>query len=235
MAIQSSGAVCDTFSMSENPAKQRLRITFGKFAAMKYTSNLDVAKVWERVLRRADLPLLYSQGFNTRPRLQLATALPLGITSECELLDVSLRQRIPLDGLPRKLREVSPDGLEIYNVEEVPVTSAALQTRVRSAHYVVTFEESVPDLAQRVAGLLAKTSILRTIQRKRRTAEKDLRPLINDLRAGEPRVLQMHIAVGDRGNLRPRDVLQELDLLDSWHQVHRQQLVLAETEEVKCI
>lgn len=227
-------AVCDTWHMSQNPARQRLRITFGKFAAMKYTSNLDVAKIWERVLRRAELPLLYSQGFNTRPRLQLATALPLGITSECELLDVSLRQRIPLDGVPQQLRDVSPDGLEIYNVNEVPVASAALQTRVRSAHYVVTFEESVPDLHQRVAGLLAKPRILRTIQRKRRTVEKDLRPLINELRTVEPHVLQMHVAVGDRGNLRPRDVLQELDLLESWHRVHRHQLVLAETEEVTC-
>jgi len=107
-----------------------------------------------------------------------------------------------------------------------------LQTRVRSAHYVVTFEESVPDLDRRVAGLLAKPRILRTIQRKRRSVEKDLRPLINELGTGDPQVLQMHIAVGDRGNLRPRDVLQELDLHDSWHQVHRHQLVLAETEEV---
>ncbi|MCY4526050.1 MAG: TIGR03936 family radical SAM-associated protein [Anaerolineaceae bacterium] len=220
--------------MSENPARQRLRITFGKFAAMKYTSNLDVAKIWERVLRRADLPLLYSQGFNTRPRLQLATALPLGITSECELLDVSLRKRIPLDGVAQQLRDVSPDGLETCDVMEVPVSSAALQTRVRSARYVVTFEESVPDLSQRVTDLLARPCILRTIQRKRRTVEKDLRPLIHELRVGDPGVLLMHVAVGDRGNLRPRDILQEMDLLDHWHRVHRRQLVLAEMEELKC-
>ncbi len=232
--MYSKRALCDTWRMSQNPARQRLRITFGKFAAMKYTSNLDVAKIWERVLRRADLPLLYSQGFNTRPRLQLATALPLGITSECELLDVSLRQRIPLDDVPQQLRDVSPDGLKIYKVEEVPVTSAALQTRVRSAHYVVTFEDSVPDLDQRVSCLLAKPRILRTFQRKRRSVEKDLRPLINELKTGDPQVLHMHVAVGDRGNLRPRDVLQELDLLESWHRVHRHRLVLAETEEVTC-
>ncbi len=65
----------------EQPTKQRLHITFGKFDALKYTSNLDIAKIWERVLRRANLPILYTQGFNTRPRLQPATALPLGITS----------------------------------------------------------------------------------------------------------------------------------------------------------
>src|SRR5215813_5434575 len=86
-----------------NPIKQRLHITFGKFDALIYTSNLDIAKLWERVLRRARLPILYSEGFNPRPRIALASALPLGISSECELLDVSLRERIMLDGLIERL------------------------------------------------------------------------------------------------------------------------------------
>jgi uncharacterized protein (DUF2344 family) len=63
----------------ETPIMQRLQITFGKFGALKYTGNLDVSKVWERVLRRAKLPLLYTQGFNTRPRIQLASMLPMGV------------------------------------------------------------------------------------------------------------------------------------------------------------
>lgn len=220
--------------MSENPARQRLRITFGKFAALKYTSNLDVAKIWERVLRRADLPLLYTQGFNTRPRMQLATALPLGITSECELLDVNLRERIPLCGVAQQLRQVSPDGLRIYRLEEVAVAEAALQTRVRSARYLVTFEEPVADLSQLTTDLLARASIPRTIQRKRRRVEKDLRPLIHELLVDDAQTLRMRVAVGDRGNLRPQDLLQELGLQERWHRIHRQQLLLEESEEETC-
>lgn len=220
--------------MTANPSKQRLRVTFGKFAALKYTSNLDVAKIWERVLRRADLPLLYTQGFNTRPRLQLATALPLGITSECELLDVALRQRIALEGLAPQLRAVSPDGLRIYRVDEVDVAGAALQTRVRSARYLVTFEQPVPALDQLTGELLARASIPRSIQRKRRTVEKDLRPLLHELVADDPQTLRMRVAVGDRGNLRPQDILQEMSLHEHWHRIHRQQLLLDETEELSC-
>ncbi|HLE27799.1 MAG TPA: TIGR03936 family radical SAM-associated protein, partial [Anaerolineales bacterium] len=66
---------------------QRLRLTFAKTAAMKFSGHLDLHKTWERTLRRARLPLAYSQGFNPQPRLQLASALPLGFTSECEVLD----------------------------------------------------------------------------------------------------------------------------------------------------
>ena len=220
--------------MSENPAKQRLRVTFGKFAALKYTSNLDVAKIWERVMRRAELPLLYSQGFNTRPRLQLATALPLGITSECEMLDVSLRERIPLAGVAQRLQEVSPDGLRIYRIEEVAVSEAALQTRVRRAIYLVSFVEPVAELGRLAGELLARASIPRTIQRKLRSVEKDLRPLIFELLVDDSQTLRMCVAVGDRGNLRPQDVLQELGLQERWHRIHRQELLLERGEELTC-
>src|SRR5215813_4393454 len=95
--------------ISDNiPIKQRLHITFGKFDALIYTSNLDVAKLWERVLRRANLPILYSEGFNPRPRLALASALPLGISSECEILDVSFKEIISLDGLAERIAATSP-------------------------------------------------------------------------------------------------------------------------------
>ena len=232
--MQAEHHLCHTRRMSENPARQRLRITFGKYAALKYTSNLDLAKIWERVLRRAQLPLLYTQGFNTRPRLQLATALPLGITSECELLDVYLRERVSPAGLPGQLRDVSPEGLPVYAIAEVDVGGPALQTRVRSARYLVTFGEAVPTLAELTGELLSRHSITRSIQRKRRTVVKDLRPLIHELRADDARTLSLLVAVGDRGNLRPQDVVQEMGLDNHWHRIHRQQLILDEVEELSC-
>ncbi len=60
---------------------QRLRLTFAKTAAMRYTGHLDLHTTWERTLRRARLPLAYSQGFHPQPKIQLASALPLGFTS----------------------------------------------------------------------------------------------------------------------------------------------------------
>ena len=101
-----------------SPVAQRLRITFGKSGSLKYTSNFDVAKIWERVLRRADLPILYTKGFNTRPRIQLAMPLPLGISSECEILDISLRECIQFEEseLRQELLAVAPPGLSIESI-----------------------------------------------------------------------------------------------------------------------
>ena len=214
--------------MSENPTKQRLRITFGKFGALKYTSNLDVAKIWERVLRRAGLPLLYTQGFNTRPKLQLASALPLGITSECELLDIALKEIITLDGVVERLTAVSPDGLKIFKIEDVDIYEPALQTRVRSAEYHVHFESEIDlnDVQTRIQELLARETILKSVKRKRRTIEYDLRPLIYQMALESTGDLIMQIAVGAQGNLRPDDALQELGLDDTHHRIHRARLVL---------
>src|SRR5258708_32766887 len=115
---------------------QRLRITFGKLGSQKYLGHLDFAKTWERILRRAEISLSYSQGFSAHPKIQFATALPLGITSECELMDVWLDHPIPLNGLADHLMSVSPPGLPIYKVEEIPAKAPSLPSRLRSAVYV---------------------------------------------------------------------------------------------------
>ncbi|MBZ0293536.1 MAG: TIGR03936 family radical SAM-associated protein [Anaerolineae bacterium] len=212
------------------PTKQRLIITFGKFGALKYTSNLDIAKVWERVLRRADLPLLYSRGFNTRPRLQLATALPLGISSECELVDVSLKEVIEIDQLVEHLQSVSPEGLRIYGVEEASLHTPALQTLVRSAEYRIQFLEPVDRslLETRIQQLLEKDTILKMVERKNRKSAYDLRPLIHDLRVDEQGDLIAHLATGEQGNVRPDDILAQLSLHEIPHNVHRLHLHLIE-------
>ncbi len=211
------------------PIKQRLHITFGKFDALKYTSNLDVAKLWERVLRRASMPLLYSEGFNPRPRLALATALPLGISSECEILDVSLKEPIPLAGLIEKLAAVSPAGLRIFSVVEVPVRSPALQTLVRSAEYRIRFTDGFPRdaLQERIDHLLNAATFDQQRDRKGKAVMVDLRPLIHALQVDDTGDLIAHLTVGDQGNIRPEELLQAMGLSDQLVSVHRFRLHLA--------
>jgi radical SAM-linked protein len=210
------------------PIKQRLHIVFGKFDALIYTGNLDVAKIWERVLRRAQLPILYSEGFNTRPRIALASALPLGISSECEILDVSLREVISLDGLVERLTATSPAGLKIYDIREVPARSPALQTLVRSAEYKIYLDNSVaPDeVAGRIQALLDAANLDRARERKGKPIRMDVRPLIYDLQLDDAGHLLAHLAVGDQGNLRPDEILTMLELEEHYTDIHRYRLHL---------
>jgi radical SAM-linked protein len=209
------------------PIKQRIYITFGKFEALIYTSNLDVAKMWERILRRADLPILYTEGFNPRPRIALASALPLGISSECEILDVSLRDPIPLEGLAERLLATSPSGLRIYRILEVPPRSTALQSLVRSSEYDIHLDETVDLLGvqERIEKLLQSERVMLSKERNGKPIPYDIRPLIYSLSLQDSHLIT-HLAVGERGNLRPDEVLALLELQDHVLDVHRTHLHL---------
>jgi radical SAM-linked protein len=216
--------------MNDNlPIKQRLYIRFGKFDALIYTSNLDVAKTWERVLRRANLPILYSQGFNTRPRIALASALPLGISSECEILDVSMREPLALEGLAERIQATSPTGLRIYDIYEVPVRSGTLPTRVRSSEYRIHFEDPIDhiDLQTRINKLINSDTMSKMKDVKGKPVSINVRSLVYDLHIDEKTGdLIAHLAVGDRGNVRPDEVLAEIGMADAVVSVHRFKLYI---------
>ena len=97
----------------------RIRITFAKQGALRYTGHLDLHKLWERAARRAELPLAYSQGFHPQPKMNIAAALPLGFSSRCEMLDMKLEHDIQLDGLREKLQGTLPTGIQVIHVESV--------------------------------------------------------------------------------------------------------------------
>ncbi|HXQ36677.1 MAG TPA: TIGR03936 family radical SAM-associated protein, partial [Anaerolineales bacterium] len=105
----------------------RIRITFAKQGALRYTGQLDLHKLWERAARRAELPLAYSQGFHPQPKINIAAALPLGFSSRCEVMDMKLERVIPLKGLREKLQGTLPTGIQVLNVESADEHTPALQ------------------------------------------------------------------------------------------------------------
>lgn len=206
--------------MVGSDTQQRLRITFEKKDTMRFVGHLDLAKTWERVLRRANVPLVYSQGFNPQPKIQFAAALPLGISSEDERLDVWLQMRVTPGEVAGRLNAVSPPGLVVRHVEEVPPQSPALQTQVSSAEYRITVEEDEitdRDLERRLVHLLAQEYV----ERERRGKVYDLRPLILDLRLEGQNRFRAHLTLGDRGTARPDELLAALGLTPNRARCHR--------------
>ena len=140
---------------------ERLRLTYSKTAALRYTSNLDVHKIWERSLRRARLPLAYSQGFHPQPRLTQACPLPLGLTSLGEVIDVWLETEPPLDEVSAALKPALPPGLELHSIQAVDLHEPSLPTQVTSADYIATLLDPVDqaELIKRVADLLSTADL----------------------------------------------------------------------------
>ena len=212
-------------------ARHRLRLVFAKKAQVKYISHLDLALAWERALRRAQMPLAYSQGFNPRPKIQLASGLPVGTISRAEIMDIILIQPVDLAEAFEHINQALPAGMQLLSIEEVPLKAPTLQNLLSQAEYQVTVETDLPagELAERIKKLLAADKIHLTRQRKQKKEDIDLRGWVYDLRlerveAGQA-VLWMLLAAGQHGNLRPELVLETLGLGESWAETERIRLL----------
>lgn len=215
----------------------RMRLTFGKGGAARYISHLDLARALERSLNRAGLPVAYSQGFNRRPRLSLAAALPLGYTSEAEVADVWLAEAVePATFLERLKATVAP-GISVLAAKEMPLNAPSLQQQVAEAFYRVEFLDAVDEDALRagVSEMLAAETFIRERFRPRERGQTvDLRPLILDLQAvhDEEARLTLILRLVHTANQtgRPDDVLAALGFDPLATRVHRLALRFAGAE-----
>jgi radical SAM-linked protein len=211
---------------------QRLRLIFSKGGPARFIGHLDLARTLERALNRAKIPVSYTQGFNRRPRMQMATALPLGYTSAYELADVLLQEKMAPEQAQQQLMAKMAPGIVILQVEEVPIKAASLQASTLSSEYVATPLDPVnfADLQAKVAALLAAERLERVRERRGKKKVYDLRPLILNLAAeqdGNGQVtIQMNLCLQPSKTGRPDDVLDALGLDPLDARIHRVMMVL---------
>ena len=204
----------------------RVRIKYAKTGWLKYTSNLDVQKIWERALRRARLPLAYSQGFNPQPRLNLAAPLPLGFTGSGELIDIWFTEGLDLQTTKETLTSKLPPGLTLQDVFEVDLSEDSLQSRVAAAAYRIHIldEINAEDLACKMTSILDATSLPRT----RRGKAYDLRPLIEELQLQADHILISRLTMLPNATGRPEELLQAMQLDPNNAHIERTELILSE-------
>lgn len=154
---------------------QRYRVWFRKGERLRYISHLDVLRAWERSLRRAELPLAYSQGFTPHPKLAFASPLPMGFASEAEVMDVTLDERVPAGEFQQRLAAQTTEDLAVLRVEEVALTSHAPQASMLWADYRVALDLDPAEAAATVRDFLARESMPWTEERGERVREYDLR------------------------------------------------------------
>ena len=195
---------------------ERIRITFEKSGAMRYTSHLDLQKVWVRALLRAKLPLAYTQGFHPTPKVGYAWPLPLGWGTKGELIDIWLDDPSGNEADPETfIRDVNrsmPDGLKILSIEKLPYSAPALTIVIQSAVYRMFFpgETSEQDLLAKMNELTSRD----TIERERRGKVYDLKPLIENWSTGTTEdgaaFIQVQMAARDSAMGRPDELADAL-------------------------
>ena len=202
-----------------------IRIRFTKLGKVRFTSHRDVARLFERALRKAAIPVAYTEGFSPRPKIAFGLALSTGHESMAEYLDIAVPETSDVDvtALPGRLSSALPNGIDVVAAAPVPPGDASLQEAVTSCTWRIEMLDTDVSSAHRlVDAALAADELVLTRTRKGKEVTDDLRPAVLSLtidgRTDDGRVaLLTELATQPRG-LRPAELLQVLDPLGGIHE-----------------
>ncbi len=218
---------------------QRLRIKFSRSDEVKFISHLDITRLWERALRRAGIPLAYSQGFSPHPQMALAAPLSVGMTSEAELMDITCTRNVTPQWLTDIVNRQLPTGIGILQTQQIAPSLPALQAQVRFAEYRVTVrtDEQKEEIEAAIKNLLALKTLPWQHQRDTGVKSYDLRQLIDTIMLldykDELCTLGMRLRCDNFGSGRPEQVTTALGLTEYPESIHRTRLVLDTAPPIK--
>ena len=219
-----------------------VRVRFSKSGDMIYISHLDINRMMTRAVRRAHLPMWYTEGFNPHPYIAFALPLPLGQSSECEFMDIRIEGDMTNAEVLEKLRSVMPQGVGIVSAED-PVHSA---NEINKAQYSVTLDFSSEEQAEQFCSeaqkLLGVESLI-----AQKTGKKGHRKVLKEVNLieqifdwsvsadGDSVKLNLTLAAGNTVNLNPAlliETLQKHTGVDAEQQhIVRQAILTADGEE----
>lgn len=190
----------------------KIRIKFAKEGAMKFIGHLDVMRYFQKVMRKADVDIRYSEGFSPHQVMSFAAPLGVGLTSRGEYVDIEVLSTDSSAEMIRRINAVMVEGMEVLSYKLLPDHAANAMSVVAAADYTVEFREGYApeDWEGFVSGLkewLAKDQILIMKKTKKGEKEMDIRPLIYHLSV-DGKEIRMQIATGSAANLKPSMIIE---------------------------
>ncbi len=196
-----------------------IRLQYTKNDELKYIAHLDTLRAFIRALRRAKLPIAYSQGFNPHPIISFVMPLSLGFTSNCEMVDIGFAEDIPYEEVAKRLDEALPPGFSVISAA-APVHKGA---DITEAEYTITFRGDVPD-EQEVHRFFTQKELVVPKKSKRGLKDVDIMPMIHKYNY-ESGVLTLRLAAGTPENLNPELVMTHFSGETPWdYQICRQNI-----------
>ncbi len=208
--------------------EQLVRVKYCKDGPIKYISHLNLAQVFTRALRRANIPVVISGGFNPRFKISFGPPLPLGISSTSEYLDIKLKEESKAGQLAERLNRVLPQGLEILRVKIIPSSADSLVKIIDRASYIINLklkEELLnsgvknqedkshvfkKEIEKNVKRFVSLEKIIVEKQTKNGIKMVDIKPSILDIKIKQfqNQILEfsLDLKIGQQGNLNPRYV-----------------------------
>ena len=216
------------------PAVNRLRLRWGKTDRRRLLSHLDNIKAIEEAVRRSQVPFSYSQGARPRMKLSFGPPLPMGFTSECEFIDISLEQ-LCTGQMVESIRNAMPEGFQLLESKTVFAKTASLSESINRVVYTLCLDDNtdMTKLKERVDSLLAKEKLEMLRKTKSGESTVDIRPAIYEIIIRDNE-LKLKLGIGQGGYARPTEVAGLLFDIDEERaaelKFHRQEMY-RETED----
>jgi len=196
----------------------KARIKFRKYGVMKFIGHLDIMRYFQKVMRRADIPIAFTQGFSPHMIMSFAQPLGVGVTSDAEYFDIELTESISSKRAIEQMNKANVEGIEIVSFVEIPDDKKCSgMTIVAAAEYAVSLLESnktsditkeiTDEWKEKIAAFMAQPEIRILKQTKRSEKEVDIKPMIYKMDVRENYVY-MFLATGSEQNLKPDLVMK---------------------------
>lgn len=201
---------------------EKLRVIYSKSKEAIYLSHLDVSKVFQQALIRADISVEYSKGFNPRPDLVFAHPLSVGIESTGEIVEIVLTEKVDIPYFIREMNKVMPSGITILSAEYVDISEKNIMSRVYAATYLITFvyneekfkdkskreiEDMKKDYERKMKNFLNQREILVLKKSKNRMERIDIKTSIFNYEFLLDGSLEITVSTGSKNNLKPDFVM----------------------------
>lgn len=224
----------------------KARIKFRKYGVMKFIGHLDVMRYFQKVMRRADIPIAFTSGYSPHMIMSFAQPLGIGVTSDAEYLDIELTEPISSADAVRQMNAVMVEGIDIVSFVEISDDKKQSgMTIVAAADYLVlpksgsTYEGgSFPESwRESIDRFMSQDQIVVWKKTKRSEKEVDIKPMIYDFHWRKDGLF-LRLATGSEQNLKPELVMEtfakyeELSEAESGFRYHRLE-VYARKDESK--
>lgn len=188
----------------------KVRIKFSKSGSMIFIGHLDIMRYFQKAMRRADVDIAYSTGFNPHQIMSFAAPLGVGLYSEGEYLDIEMNTSADCSHILEKLNCVMVEGIKVLSVKKLPENAGNAMASVAAAAYTVAFREGLEptfDYKEKLSSFAAKEQIIVTKKTKKSQKELDLRPFIYELYL-EGDEIYMLVDASSAGNIKPSLVME---------------------------
>lgn len=181
----------------------KYRIKFTKEDLVKFVPHLDLLRLYQRAIRRADLPIAYSNGFNPHQQMSFAQPLSVGWTSICEYMDIETTCIVDIDDFINSINECLPDGTKVIDMRKLEDGEKNSMASVEAALYYITLDNLNFNLYNLMEKFLNKGELIIEKKSKHLLKQVDIKQDIFKLEIIGNDMLSAFIAAGSNRNLKP--------------------------------